>query len=69
MFSVAILYFVYGVVKFISNAGDDKLREEGKQSIVWAIVGILIMISVYGIIRFALTNFGLSTNVYPLTGN
>lgn len=69
MFSVAILYFVFGVVKFIANAGDDKAREESKQSIIWGIVGMLIMISVYGIIRFALTNFGISTDIYPLTGN
>ena len=29
-FSVALLYFVFGVVKFIAKAGDDKAREMEK---------------------------------------
>lgn len=66
MFSVALLYFVYGIVQFIAKAGDDKAREEGKRNIFWGLVGMLIMISVFGIIRFILSNFGLSTDVYPL---
>ncbi len=62
MFSVALLYFVYGVVQFIANAGDDKAREPAKNAILWGIVGMLIMVSTFGIIRFALAQFDLPTN-------
>jgi len=66
MFSVALLVFIYGIYKFIGNASDEKAREQGKQSIVWGLVGMLIMVSVFGIIKFILGTFDLSTAVYPL---
>jgi len=66
LFTVALLVFIYGIVQFISKAGDEKAREQGKQAIIWGLVGMFIMVSVFGIIRFILSNFGLSTQVYPL---
>ncbi len=69
MFSVALLYLVFGITKFVVKAGDDKARSEGKNAIMWGIAGMLIMVSVFGIIRFVLTNIGGDTNTYILRGN
>ena len=64
LFGVSMLYFVYGVIRFLSvDAGDKgQSREEAKRSIFWGIVGMVIMFSVYGIIQFVLATFGV-----PLT--
>jgi len=48
---VAILYFFWGIVKFIQNAESDTGRKEGQRHMLWGIVGIAIMISAIGIVR------------------
>ena len=56
-FVVATIVLFYGIAKFIWSADSDKNREEGKQSILYGIVGLFVMFSVYGIINFILTTF------------
>ena len=61
MFSVSFVYFIYGIVKFLSADVADKSREEARNSIMWGIVGMVIMFSVYGIIKFILYTYGIPT--------
>lgn len=49
LFGVALIVFLYGLVRFVAKAGDQKSREEGKKSMLWGIIGMAIMASVYGI--------------------
>ena len=60
VFALSFLYFAYGVVKFLMLDAADKSREEARNAILWGLVGMLIMFSVYGIIAFLLQSFGLS---------
>ncbi|OHA87982.1 MAG: hypothetical protein A2741_01490 [Candidatus Zambryskibacteria bacterium RIFCSPHIGHO2_01_FULL_43_27] len=66
LFFIAFVIFVYGIVRFIMGASDDKAREEGKRAIGYSLIGMFVMISVYGIMRFVLSTFGIDTNIYPL---
>jgi hypothetical protein len=59
-FSVAFLYFFYGFVKYLSLEAGDKSRDEARNAIMWGIVGMVIMFSVYGIIKFVLATFGIT---------
>ena len=61
LFALSFLYFVYGIVIFLSKESDGKGNEraEAKNSIMWGIVGMVIMFSVYGIINFVITTFGI----------
>lgn len=58
-FSLAFLYFVYGIVRFVSLEAGDKSRKEAQDAILYGIIGMVIMFSVYGIIRFILATFGI----------
>ena len=58
-FVVATIIFFYGIAKFIWKADEDTAREEGKKSIMYGIIGLVIMFSVYGIVNFVLNTFGL----------
>jgi uncharacterized membrane protein YidH (DUF202 family) len=64
MFVVALLVFFWGLVQFIYNAGSDSGRDTGKQHIIWGIVGMFIMVAVYGIIGLILNTFGLPSPEY-----
>ena len=71
MFAVAFLYFVYGIVRFLSTDAGDKggTRVEARNAMLWGIVGMVVMFSVYGLIRLVLSTFGITsvgTTVAPI---
>lgn len=59
-FSLAFVYFIYGIFKFLSLEAGDKTRKEAQDAILYGIIGMVIMFSVYGIIKFVLATFGIS---------
>lgn len=60
LFSVAILVFFWGIVVFIAHAGDERKVEEGKGFIVWGIVGIFVLVSIWGILGYIQSSLGLN---------
>jgi len=61
MFSLALVGFLWGVKDYIVNADDQEARAKGTQHMLWGIVGMLIMISTFTIMRLILQSFGLNT--------
>lgn len=51
LFGLGILAFLWGMVKFIYNAGDPKKIQEGKQVMLWGIIALAVMMSVWGLAR------------------
>lgn len=54
---LALLLFAFGVIKFIATAGDDQSRAAGKQLMVWGILSLFIMVSVWGIVEIISATF------------
>lgn len=59
-FIIATVIFLWGVFQFIMGAADKDKRQEGKDHILWGIVGFLIMFGVYGIINILSNTLGVS---------
>jgi hypothetical protein len=51
-FAVAIIYFFWGVAKYIGKAGDPKAAAEGKSIMIYGVIAIAVMASVYGIVAY-----------------
>jgi hypothetical protein len=58
LFAIATVYFIFGVVKYFMAAsggsggsGSDNAIQEAKRHMTWGIIGMVIMISVYGIMN------------------
>jgi uncharacterized membrane protein YidH (DUF202 family) len=51
LFALAVGYFLYGLMKFIQNQDNETAQGEGKRHMVWGIVGIAIMVGVYGLLN------------------
>lgn len=63
LFAVALLVFLYGVFKyFILGGGDNDKREEGKQLMLYAIIGFVVMVSIWGIVNMIAGGLGFSSN-------
>lgn len=66
IFSIAVLTFIWGVVKFfIINADEEAKRQEGKQFMLWGVIALAVMISVWGLVNILGKTFNLNTSVLP----
>jgi hypothetical protein len=58
--------FIWGVIKFfIINADEEAKREQGKQFMIWGIIALAVMLSVWGLVGILSNTFGLSGSVLP----
>lgn len=58
LFALATLYFIYGIVAYIWNPENTEMREKGRNAIIWGIIGIFIMTSVFGIMNLLINTIG-----------
>jgi hypothetical protein len=56
---VALLVFFWGLVKFILSASDPKGKAEGKSFMVWGVIALFVMVSVWGLVGFIQGELGL----------
>ena len=49
LIALGVLMFVYGLIEFIAGADNEDKRNIGKRHMVWGVVGLFIMVSVFGI--------------------
>ncbi len=63
IFGLSLVYFFWGTSQFILNAGDAKTREEGKQKMIWGVIALFVMVSIYGILAFVGSLVGIPVNV------
>lgn len=59
IFALGFFLFVLGLVEFLWNLRSGEVQNNGKQHMIWGIVGMLIMVSVYGIISLIDETFEL----------
>ena len=62
LFAVAFIYFIYSVIQLIN--ADAKDRGPARSALLWSIVGMFVMISVYGIIHIILSTFAITPPSY-----
>ncbi|MEK7514587.1 MAG: pilin [Patescibacteria group bacterium] len=64
--ALALFIFISGLVKFLSRGGSEESVKEGKKLMLWGIIALFMMLSVWGIVRILLQSFGFPLGI-PLT--
>jgi len=68
LITVAVIYFVWGVITFISSS-EDEAKKEGRQKIINGLIGLFVIVSFWGIIGIVKNTFGVGNmtgeNVVP----
>lgn len=65
IFTAALFFFLFGAFKLVLGAGDDSKRNEGKAHMLWGVVGMVIMVAVFAILRVLLYTFNVSPGDLP----
>ena len=63
--ALTVLVFLWGVFRFVT-AQDAEKRKEAKGYILWGIVGLFVMVSVWGLVNILVRTFSLNTNAPAL---
>lgn len=67
LFVLAFIQFIYGLYNFFTNKDDTSKMEDGKRHMLWGVIGMAIMVSVFGIMSFITNTIGVG-NVDPSAG-
>jgi len=57
---IALLGFFWGLAQFIFAQGDTEKKTDAKKTMIWGIVALFVMVSVWGLVRFIGTAVGVN---------
>lgn len=58
---LAVVVFIYGVIVFTFSEGGEK-KEEAKNYMFWGIIGLFVMVSIWGMVAVLQRTFGFQNN-------
>jgi len=65
LYAAAFAAFFYGLVKFIFNAEDTAKIGEYREWMVWSVITLFVMITLWGIVGVLVNTFGISPLLIP----
>lgn len=57
--TIALVVFMYGVVEYMINADKEEKRAEGRKYMLWGIISLFVMLSIFGILAVLGNTFDL----------
>lgn len=61
IFTLSAFVFIWGVMNyFFLHGGEEGKREEGRQFALWGILGMVVLFSVWSIIKILLSTLGIA---------
>jgi uncharacterized membrane protein required for colicin V production len=64
-FALAVIYFFYGMAKYILASGDPEKAKEGRGIMIYGVIAIAVMVLLYGLVAFIGSSVGITN---PATG-
>lgn len=65
LFAIALMVFVYGVINYVIAADGSENREEGRWFMIWGIVGLFVMVAVWGLVAVISNTIEIDTAFPP----
>ena len=57
---LAVLVLVWGIVKYIISADDPTARAEGRSLVLWGVIGVFAIVSIWGLVNILAGTFNLN---------
>ena len=65
LITLAVIYFVWGVITYVI-ADDEEAKSKGRDRIIFGLIGLAVIIAVWGLVFLLTRTFGVDTNVQNL---
>ena len=65
--ALGLLFFIWGLVQFILASGDEEAKDAGKRRMVWGVIALFVIISVWGLVGILSDLTGIEFVESPLT--
>ncbi|HUC88520.1 MAG TPA: hypothetical protein VMR49_00625 [Candidatus Paceibacterota bacterium] len=69
LFALSMVYFLYGLAQYLLSPDNEEIRKSSKSHMLWGIVGLFIMVAVFGIMNLILGTFGENKIKIDSSGN
>jgi len=69
LFSLAVAGFIWGVIQYFLNPENEENRKKGKSYMLWGIISLFVMISMWGLVAVVGNTFGIGTVIPQLKTN
>lgn len=63
-FALAVVFFLYGILKYIASGDNEDSRKASKQVMIYGIIGLFVMVSFWGFVNILINTFELDTYPY-----
>ena len=61
LFALALVYFLYGLTQYLLSPDNEEVRKTSKSHMIWGVLGLFIMVAVFGIMNLILATVGETT--------
>lgn len=61
--AIAVIIFLIGVIKYITSGDDEEKRTASRNMMIYGIIGIFVMVSVWGLVNILSGTFDLDEGV------
>jgi hypothetical protein len=51
LIALGVLFFIWGLVQFIFASGDESAKDEGKRKMIWGVIALFVIVSVWGLVE------------------
>lgn len=55
--SVAVIIFLWGIVRYIAGASDSESHAKGRDLMVWGVIALFVMFSLWGLVGIIQSTF------------
>jgi uncharacterized membrane protein YidH (DUF202 family) len=63
---IAVLVFLYGMLNYVMHSDDESKRKESVKFITYGIIGLFVMVSVWGLVAAITGTFGFEFGIPQL---
>lgn len=63
--ALTLLVFIWGIFQFVLASDSEEKRSEGRSTMLYGIIALFVMVSVWGLVNILVGTFGLSSGGFP----
>ena len=63
LIAVAVIILLIGIINYIRAGDDEEKRTKGKNEMLYGIIGLFVMVSIWGLVATLSGTFNLSTDI------